>query len=285
MATEFITTPLASMLDRAAEWRSSERLIVSNGDVASAFDHMTPELVAKALLAGRVHRKVAAAMVRENSDLSCHPEFQGILLELGIPFNRCFRQGGVESAYCWNMVMYMILDLVVPVWHESEYGIVLNGRRYSHAVWADNVWLLATCPRHFQSMVNSLTTLFHEYGLEWKLDSLMFMDSRQDETVSLTTSAQGQHVDIPAVEGMPVLGTWLDIKEQPLQQLAIGWLGRQPRSGVRKLYSQISLYRSVPDSTISFPGFSPLPCTDRRHGLGQSHCICDLLDGSPRCSA
>ena len=101
----------------------------------------------------------------------------------------------------WNIVIFMILDLVAPIWHESEYGIILNGRRYTHVVWADNVWLLAACPVQLLSMINSFTELLHDNVLEWKLDSLMYIDSQMQVDISLTTRLASSPVGVPQVEG------------------------------------------------------------------------------------
>ena len=200
------------LIQEVSSWNNTERVLIFNGDIASAFDHLSPQLMAKAMAAAKVHPKLVAAMVYENLFLECHPDFQGISLEHGVPFTKCARQGGMESAYAWNMVMYMVLDLLVPLWYDSGYGVTLNGRRYTHIIWADNVWLLATCPEDLQKMINSLADIFHHHSLEWKLDSLMFIDSLEGAEEILTTNVDGKQVSIPYVDGMPVLGTWLDRK-------------------------------------------------------------------------
>ena len=108
----------------------------------------------------------------------------------------------------------MILDLVVPVWHESDFGINLNGRRYTHLVWADNIWLLSTEPDELQKMVKSMTAVLNANGSEWKCDSLMFMDTavrqESEEGATLSTMASGLLKNIPRVDGMVVLGAWMD---------------------------------------------------------------------------
>ena len=70
----------------------------------------------------------------------------------------------------------MCLDLLVPVWAESGYGILLDdGRRYTHAVWADNVWLFAHSYTEIQKMASSLTQVLAQYWLFWKPSSLEVM--------------------------------------------------------------------------------------------------------------
>ena len=82
--------------------------------------------MAKAFKAGGVHPLISAAMLAENIELICIPEFEGICFEEGIPFSKCARQGGMESPFAWNMVMHMVLNLLVPLWHESGYGFFLK---------------------------------------------------------------------------------------------------------------------------------------------------------------
>eukprot|EP00959_Pyramimonas_sp_CCMP1952_P171331 3580213-Pyramimonas_sp.AAC.1 len=116
----------------------------------------------------------------------------------------------MESAFAWNSVMFMIFGLVVNVWEEPGRGVILNGRRYAHLVWADNAWLLASSPGDMQKLIKSLADVFNDLGLQWKCDSLMFLDSHSDDSgsnVSLSTSVDGLPTCVPGVAGVEALGT------------------------------------------------------------------------------
>ena len=160
---EFITGPLQILMDRKAEWWDRERILILNADIQAAFDFMRPELVRKALRAALVHPRIIAAMMRENAFLIAHPEFQGVQLEEPILFNRCARQGGVESAYEWNCVVCLLLQDLVPAWLEKGWGVNIGGRLHTHVVWADNFWLLASSAESLQKMFQSLTDVIHSH--------------------------------------------------------------------------------------------------------------------------
>eukprot|EP00969_Alexandrium_andersonii_P050598 2223625-Alexandrium_andersonii.AAC.1 len=73
-----------------------------------AFDNMSPELMPHALLDAGHHASLVRAVVVENSFCALAVEFEGVSAG-SAPFNKCARQGGVESAYAWNCVVYMCL--------------------------------------------------------------------------------------------------------------------------------------------------------------------------------
>eukprot|EP00973_Karenia_brevis_P009390 1270252-Karenia_brevis.AAC.1 len=96
-------------------------------------------------------------MLSETTGLRCYPELAGVSLEEPVLFNKCARQGGVESAFQWNAVMFMCFSELVPLWLEQGFGIQLGARRHTHIIWADNVWLLAHTCSHLQKMIDMLT--------------------------------------------------------------------------------------------------------------------------------
>ena len=66
------------------------------------------------LRAGGLHPRFIAAMMAEMVDLSCYPEFDGICLDKPIPFNKGAKQGGVESTFEWNYLMFKCLVELDP---------------------------------------------------------------------------------------------------------------------------------------------------------------------------
>ena len=142
--TRYVTTALQILMSRGMEWHNRMPTYVFNGEIHAAFDNMKPATIAKALQGAGLHPRLVAAMIAETVGLKCCPRFAGLPVDQPIPFNKCARQGGVESAYEWNSVMMMCLSKLVPLWYESGYGVDLaDGRRYTHAVWADNIWLMS----------------------------------------------------------------------------------------------------------------------------------------------
>lgn len=118
--------------------------MVDGGDVANAFDQLRPTLVAQALDYANTHAQIITAMLREYRELVCQPMFHGVCVSRKIPFTKSGRQGGVETSYQWNLVMYMVLIPLVVSWRERGFGLLLDTyRRYCQLVWADNLWLLS----------------------------------------------------------------------------------------------------------------------------------------------
>eukprot|EP00974_Lingulodinium_polyedra_P006179 585391-Lingulodinium_polyedra.AAC.1 len=112
------------MMSRSREWRHDTPIVVLNGDVQRAFDNMTHELMANAMYAAGHHPQLVHAVVAENSFCTLVAEFEGVSSG-SIPFNKCARQGGVESSYVWNCVIYNCMSDLVKIWHECGYGIQL----------------------------------------------------------------------------------------------------------------------------------------------------------------
>eukprot|EP00973_Karenia_brevis_P069173 9617223-Karenia_brevis.AAC.1 len=118
LSTAYITTSLQLLLSRGWEWQQQKPIFIFNGDIKSAFDNLRPDVVIKALRAARLHPRLISAMLSESAGVNCWPEFDAISLDSPVSFNKCAKQGGVESAYEWNCVMYMCLAELAPIWRE-----------------------------------------------------------------------------------------------------------------------------------------------------------------------
>ena len=210
LGTDHITTALQLLLCRGWEWQLKSPVYVFNGDILAAFDNMRPDVVVDSLQAARVHPRIVAAMMSENTRTVCWPEFDAITLDEPIRFNKCAKQGGVESAYQWNNVMFTCLADLVQVWYESGYGLDLGGRRYTHAVWADNVWLFDHDVENLKKMMQSLTTSLAQRRLYWKPDSLCYMASLVETLHELVVTDGTAQLKVPNVDRMEVLGTLME---------------------------------------------------------------------------
>ena len=113
-------------MTRGWEWQNQVPIFVFNADVFAAFDNMRPRTITKALQAAQLHPRLVAALLQETIGLQCAPEFAGVTLEEQVPFTKCARQGAAESAFEWNTIMFMCLADLVPLWHDSGYGIQLH---------------------------------------------------------------------------------------------------------------------------------------------------------------
>ena len=209
LGTRHITTTLQHLMSRGWEWQNQAPIFVFNGDIFAAFDDMRPETIAEALQAAQLHPRLVAALLQETIGLQCAPEFAGVTLDERVPFTKCARQGAVESAFEWNTIMFMCLADLVPLWHESGYGIQLGDRRYTHVVWADNIWLLAHQHDHLQAMITSLTAVLAHHKLAWKPESLCYKVSTADSYSDLTASIADVGHPVCRVEAMEILGAWV----------------------------------------------------------------------------
>ncbi len=113
---EYVVVPLQNLCDRTTEWLPKVWLLILNADVEGAFDHLSPLVVEAALEHARVHPNLIRAFLQESRDLLVEPVSQKLVPPDLIHMNRSVRQGGVDSAWLWNLVVYMVLDEVVPLW-------------------------------------------------------------------------------------------------------------------------------------------------------------------------
>eukprot|EP00974_Lingulodinium_polyedra_P015125 1464784-Lingulodinium_polyedra.AAC.1 len=97
--------------------------------------------------------------------------------------------------------------IVAPqAWVESGYGVVLTGKVFTHLIWADNFWLLASTQAHLVSMVSSLTLALKFWNLWWKRKSLCYLTT--DPKCETQNVAQCEGIEplvVPKVQDMEVL--------------------------------------------------------------------------------
>ena len=96
--------------------------------------------------------------------------------------------------------MCHLIAFLLPVWHECNYGFVVDGwidglghcrhepNIITHFIFADNLWLVASSPIVLHKIVQSLTSLQNSRMLLWKASDMKVM------TISIHGSA-GFHVD------------------------------------------------------------------------------------------
>eukprot|EP00973_Karenia_brevis_P009353 1265654-Karenia_brevis.AAC.1 len=83
----------------------------------------------------------------------------------------------------------------------------MDGRRYTHAIWADNIWLFAGAQEHLVKMVASLTDILDDRGLTWKPTSLQVMASTEENCPGFWISDTRTEMQVKPTESMEVLGT------------------------------------------------------------------------------
>jgi len=134
-------------------------------------------------------------------------------LETPIAFSRSVRQGGVESAWEWNLPMRMILDQLLDQWLGAGIGIDLPGiGLVNHLLWADNVYFLAHSRKDLKVMLTDFSQKLYKLGLFWKLTSLEFLHTNDLDNESVLNVDVGDVVcSFKSVSVMCLLGSELSL--------------------------------------------------------------------------
>eukprot|EP00973_Karenia_brevis_P078979 10961462-Karenia_brevis.AAC.1 len=147
--------------------------------------------------------------MEETTGLSCSATVANVSQDRPFHFNRSVRQGGVESAWQWNLPMRMVLDRLVDSWAQRHLGIELPGvGLVNHLLWADNVYFLAHSREGLQTMIAEFSSSLYELGLRWKPSSLEFVHTCSGDAMGpLTVDVGPNSFEFKNVAQMLVLGS------------------------------------------------------------------------------
>ena len=106
---EEVTEGIRAIVARSAEWGQHAPVYVWSGDVLTAFDLLSHDLIESAMRFHSIHPGLMATYFAELTGLEATASLQEVATAVPFPFNRSGRQGGVETPWIWNMVMAMIL--------------------------------------------------------------------------------------------------------------------------------------------------------------------------------
>ena len=92
---------------------------------------------------------------------------------------------GLESLYGLH------ISMVTSAWHAADYGVRVSERiRLTHLIWSDNVYFIAKSVSELMAMIKTITEVMSHYGIQWKKDSVMWMEAGEkddtDETPTTT---------------------------------------------------------------------------------------------------
>ena len=102
---EHIFCGLNILIQRSLEWGQQKPIYIASADVKAAFDYLRPLVVLESLQCWHFHPRLIAALMKEACDLECSPSVADTTSEDTFHFNKSVRQGGVESAWEWNLPM------------------------------------------------------------------------------------------------------------------------------------------------------------------------------------
>ena len=212
------STELAAAVKAAAQhaavWGKDRSLLIASLDVKQAFQHLTISIVAKAFKILHVPTYLQLALLGPLIDETSKFLFDGLGIT-DVRVDKHVRTGGNESPLFWNAVVVAMWAEVIRSWDDQGYGYqVFNPNRptssvrVNHLLYADNVFVLGdgSDPEGFQQQISDLTNTLHEWGFEWKLESLELAAVGCDRPPSITTTIHDVPCVFPLVSRMNVLG-------------------------------------------------------------------------------
>ena len=152
-----IVGSLIILFARSYEWREAQPLWLFQGDVKSAFDWLSREAAEECMMAAGWPINLIAAVHSANLGGTCDGTIAGMEYE-ELSWNKCYKQGSIEGPNIWAMLMCHLIALLLPVWHECNYGFVVDSwidglgncrhepKHITHFIFADNLWPVASSP-------------------------------------------------------------------------------------------------------------------------------------------
>ena len=158
--------------------------------------------------------------MEEGLELKASAHLQGEV-SADIPFTRSIRQGGIESAREWNLVVRRILDSCYDRWESQQYGIKLPLLgAVTHVVWADNIYFIGRSRDAVIAMGQDFTDILVACGMQWKKSSLQLLATLPHEEINCASLGLWQHGHFQPIElvvDMEALGTIISTSGSPLK--------------------------------------------------------------------
>ena len=127
-----ICAGLQALFRRASEWPQKFKIFVFEGDVKQAYDQLHPTLIEWALRANGVCPAFIAAILADGVNLVATATMNGIESD-SFFFNKCARQGGVDSGWEWRAAMRACMGPLHEGWVKAGYGIALGAYIYIYS--------------------------------------------------------------------------------------------------------------------------------------------------------
>eukprot|EP00974_Lingulodinium_polyedra_P120205 11174104-Lingulodinium_polyedra.AAC.1 len=171
---------LRMVLDKANSFGKS--CYVLSADIKTAFQLLSHDAVQRALRRYEVPPLLRRCLLEELTGLRVKASLPGVDAPEGfIPYTRGGREGGVDTPTLFNITVEDALEDVVQKWKEEGGGFPLNDFHgvtqgsVSHAIWADNIWLVAPNLDEVLQHFYDVTSALRAAGFEWKAESLEVM--------------------------------------------------------------------------------------------------------------
>eukprot|EP00959_Pyramimonas_sp_CCMP1952_P430107 9008355-Pyramimonas_sp.AAC.1 len=142
------------------------------------------------------------------------PAFGTTTVQTPILYTRSEKQGSTDATRKFNATISRCMVLAIRACEANDLGIVVEGARFTHVLWCDNVYLLARDWEILRKMTNILSTELQTSGLYWKPSSLEYMTSSPNAPAFFEISAEQPDVaqvalKVPRVSVSTQLGSVL----------------------------------------------------------------------------
>lgn len=165
---------LQSRVAMAAEWPRQHPIIVASADTKQAFDFVTPQVVAGCMEHWKCPAALTRSLVRESSGTTAEVVCSGLPCTPEFVMESSIRQGGVESPWCFNLV-------IRTIYHEQRDLMTSRGTRtpllgsVPMLGWACNILFMGDSVEAAQHGSDAFTAGMHSKGMRWKPTSMQFM--------------------------------------------------------------------------------------------------------------
>lgn len=148
-------------------------IYVASLDIQTAFDDMDHQILLDIMVQSGFPFQLVWAVAREMLQLNARMEFGPFGVSDWFPLEKGGIQGGTHTPTLFNLMIEHALSRVVTSWKLADMGFkTCPGKSVSHAMWADNLWLLASSPSELQDMIVMATEAIYAVGFSWKPASL-----------------------------------------------------------------------------------------------------------------
>ena len=263
-----IMCPLQVLLAKSWEWPLKLPICVGCGDVFQAFDHLKGQTAVRSMQFRQQPAWFIHGWERENLHNEMEACFQNTRTKGPIPFNKCERTGDTGAPKRWNWAVEHKFAQVQKNWSVRNFGLRLGRWRFTHLVWADNMYLLANSIWMLREMLQELSDVMFHDNMFWKPDSLCFLTSGAVVPLNVTiynpeTKSRG-NVSIPWVESTIQLGmrlhskgsTSATVEHRKTVYLRCFWAGKLLRGHTLSLHERFRRYfeQCVPTFTYCLYG-------------------------------
>ena len=218
-----LTGMVRELLHVARTWGYS--LILSVQDVRTAFDSMPHDLIGKSLRDRGASARMTGLHLRELTTIQAYMRLPFAGETPLFDYQKGGKQGGVETPDEWRAMIEYIMQPVVTAWNQLGFGFKASDGEdldciINHAIWADNIVLIADSFETMQTMINQLDAAFAHFRdasgrryFNWKRDSLEVVAAgalKEHDSVELFVFQDGERLAYVEKDRIILLGECLN---------------------------------------------------------------------------